>query len=504
MGDEMKREMVFLEQTFEVLREHLLEKGHLEQLAFVLCGHNETRRRLALLAREIIPVKGENLSVQSCASLAVIDDFSRSLLYRCREEGLSLIEVHSHPSCRKAVRFSAIDLSNDREKFPYVARKMPGIHHGTMVVGRESVDAHMWDRGKEAIVPIDQVKVIGSQFRFLVPTSAHGESWRLAIRRVIGSRLTHRGHGYWLDRQVRALGQEGQRIIQELHVGVVGCGGIGSVVCELLVRSGVRHLTLVDPDRVEASNLNRLQGAYRWDAMLHRPKVSVLKRQAQWINPLVRVTPLRSSVCTAEAVSLLKEMDVIFGCTDSQGSRLVLNRLATQYYIPYIDCGSGLVRQAKEGSILEAGGQIRVVLPDGYCLECVGGIDREQARDELMTEGEKAQRRAHGYGLGPQEPAPQVMFLNMAVAAHAVGEFLKLVTGLGPCHTYVLYDALEATMTPLKAKRSNSCVVCGQDSPAGLGDKEPLWEAQLEGAPQEAPQVASPIAETEEQLIGDG
>jgi len=209
-------------------------------------------------------------------------------------------------------------------------------------------------------------------------------------------------------------------------------------------------------------------------------------------------------VSTEEAVSLLKEMDVIFGCTDSQGSRLVLNRVATQYYIPYIDCGSGLVRQAKEKRIVEAGGQIRVVLPGGYCLECVGGIDRKQARDELMTDAEKAQRCAHGYGLGPEEPAPQVMFLNMAVAAHAVAEFLKLVTGLGSCHTYVLYDSLGATMTPLKATKSNSCVVCGEESPVGLGDKEPLWEAQLEGAPQEAPQMAPRIAEMREQLIGGG
>jgi len=495
----MKREIVFPGQFFAPLKDHLFRQGETEQLAFVLCGYNETSRRLGLLAREVIPVRVENLSVQTRAFLSVKDEFSRSILGRCREEGLNLIEVHSHPFCRKGVRFSAIDFGNDREKFPYVARKIRGIYHATMVFGRESVDAHMWDREKEAIVPIDQVKVIGSHLRFLIPTSSRRGGWRSAIRKIIACRLTRRGHDHWLDRQVRGLGQAGQKLVQELNVGVVGCGGMGSVVSELLVRSGVRYLTLIDPDRVEASNLNRLLGAYRWDAMLNRPKVCVVKRQAQWINPLARVALLRSSVCTEKAVSLLKEMDVIFGCTDSQGSRLLLNRLATQYYIPYIDCGSGLVRNAKQRRIVEAGGQIRVVLPGGYCLECVGGIDREQARDELMTEAQRAQRRAHGYGLGPEEPAPQVMFLNMAVAAHAVGEFLKLVTGLGPCHSYVLYDSLGATMTPLKASKSNSCVVCGEESAAGLGDKEPVWEARVEETPREAPQVTSPMTQ---QLIG--
>lgn len=341
----------------------------------------------------------------------------------------------------------------------------------------------MGDRRKGAIVTIDQVKVIGSHLRFLIPTSARRRGWRSTVWRMISRRFARLGPDRWLDRQVRALGQEGQKLLQELHVGVVGCGGTGSILLELLARSGIRRLTLVDPDRVEASNLNRLLGAYRWDAIWRLPKVSVLRRQAQWINPRVRIATLRSSVCTERAVRLLKETDVIFGCTDSQGSRLVLNRLATQYYIPCIDCGSGLVREGKQRRIVEAGGQIRMVLPGGYCLECVGGIERERARDELMTEAQRAQRRAHGYGLGFGEPAPQVMFLNMAVAAQAVGEFLKLITGLGPCHSYVLYDSLEATMTPLKARKRKSCVVCGEESPAGLGDKEPIWEVQLQGAP---------------------
>ena len=131
------------------------------------------------------------------------------------------------------------------------------------------------------------------------------------------------------------------------------------------------------------------------------------------------------------------------------------------------------------------------MLPGGYCLECVGGIDRDQARDELMTKEQRRQRRTHGYGLEPQEPAPQVMFLNMAVAAQAVGEFMKLVTGMGPTQSYVLYDCLAATMTSLRATGRASCVVCGAGSPAGLGDREPIWEVRGEASPQDAPNVAA-------------
>jgi molybdopterin/thiamine biosynthesis adenylyltransferase len=388
------------------------------------------------------------------------------------------------------VRFSDIDWANDREKFHYVAHKIPGICHATAVVGRESLDAHMWEQEKQDIVPIDRVQVIDSPMRFLVPTSAANRGTRPTLRRRLRDRFTRPSPDRWLDRQVRALGREAQRLIETLHVAVVGCGGTGSIVAELLARSGVRRLTLIDPDTVEASNLNRLLGAYRRDALLRRSKVAVLKRQAQLVNPRIRVTALRSSVCTQKALKLLKEADIIFGCTDNQGSRLVLNRVATQYYIPYIDCGSGLSPKAEEAHLDEAGGQIRTVLPGSFCLECVGGIDRETARDELMTESQRRQRRAHGYGAGPEEPAPQVMALNMSVAAQAVGEFIKLVTGMGPCHRYVLYDWLGATMSPLKASRNNACVVCGEGSAAALGDREPLWEVLAGEGAEDAPPSA--------------
>jgi len=484
-----RRDIVFPQPMYARLLEHLFSEDRFEQVACVLCGHRETRRRLSLLARELVIASPDGLSVQGTAHLSVKDSFSRSIMQRCREENLDLIEVHSHPFSRRGVRFSAVDVANERQKFPYLARKIAGIHHATMVFGRESVDAHMWDSEKGAIVRIDRVKVLGSHLKELTPSSAWHTRWPSTVPRKVLDRLPGLRRHRWLDRQVRAVGRSGQQTIQSLHVAVVGCGGMGSIVSELLVRSGVRRLILVDHDRLEISNLNRFLAGYRWDAVRKRSKVRLAARQARRVNLRVQVRALKSSVCTEKAVRLLKEVDIIFGCTDSQGSRLVLNRLATQYYIPYIDCGTGLVRPSKRGPITEAGGQIRIVLPGGYCLECIGGIDREAARDEMMTGPQRAQRLAHGYGLDPSEPAPQVMCLNMAIAAHAVGEFLKMAAGLGPCHTYVLYDLLGAEMKPVRANHRSSCVVCGEGSPAGLGDKEPLWLTQHGPPIQEVPSI---------------
>lgn len=77
------------------------------------------------------------------------------------------------------------------------------------------------------------------------------------------------------DRQIRVFGQAGQRALGKLVVGIVGLGGIGSLVFILLVRLGVLRMVAVDPDTVEETNLNRLAGSTIADAENRTPKVDM-------------------------------------------------------------------------------------------------------------------------------------------------------------------------------------------------------------------------------------
>jgi molybdopterin/thiamine biosynthesis adenylyltransferase len=144
------------------------------------------------------------------------------------------------------------------------------------------------------------------------------------------------------DRQIRVFGIEGQRILQRLTVGIVGVGGIGSLTFLLLVRLGAGCLIILDPDVVELSNLNRLAGATLEDAAKHRPKVDVLARYAARINPAITVIPLQKSILEEESQERLRGCDVVFGCTDNQSSRWILNKLAVEHLIPYFDTGTGI------------------------------------------------------------------------------------------------------------------------------------------------------------------
>ena len=93
-------------------------------------------------------------------------------------------------------------------------------------------------------------------------------------------------------RTERLLGADGLRKLTDARVILLGVGGVGSWCAEALVRSGLGHLTLVDPDRVDVTNINRQLPATTRTVGL--PKVVVLKERLVEINPLCEITALQA------------------------------------------------------------------------------------------------------------------------------------------------------------------------------------------------------------------
>lgn len=109
------------------------------------------------------------------------------------------------------------------------------------------------------------------------------------------------------DRFQRAemlLGDEGLSILKNAHVAVFGVGGVGGYVCEALARSGVGHLTIVDKDTVDVTNINRQIIALT--STIGRPKVEVMKERILDINPGAEVEAL-------ECFYLPKKNDMLEG-----------------------------------------------------------------------------------------------------------------------------------------------------------------------------------------------
>lgn len=271
------------------------------------------------------------------------------------------------------------------------------------------------------------------------------------------------------DRQIRVFGKQGQRALQRLIVGIVGLGGIGSLIFILLVRLGVLRFIIIDPDVVEESNLNRLVASTLKDAKEKTPKVTMLKRYAAKINPRIKITAIQKSIHEKGSLNHIKRCDVIFGCTDNQSTRWVLNKFSVEHLIPYFDTGTGIQANSKQ-NIEHAGGQVRIVIPGMGCLNCINGIDISIAQQEMMPESDRQIAIQLGYIAGADIHAPAVASLNGVVANLAVTEFMAFVTDFRPVQRYVFYDFMNTGVVCYSFEKNPNCFTCSKTGSFAIGD----------------------------------
>lgn len=265
------------------------------------------------------------------------------------------------------------------------------------------------------------------------------------------------------QRQVLAFGAEGQTAVANLRVAVVGLGGTGSVVASQLAHLGVKDMLLVDPDKVEETNLNRLVGSVHAD--VGKAKVEVAARHICTISPETEVEVVVGDVVDDAVAKKLLAADFIFACTDSQASRAVLNQLAYQYLIPCIDMGVGI--HVNEGVIRFIAGRVQMLSAGLPCLICTDKLDFEQVRREMLTE---EQRKADQYIQGEAVPQPAVISLNSSISSAAVTMFLAAVAGVPSAARMLSYDGKLGTMRAIAMDPRPECIACSEDGGMGLGN----------------------------------
>lgn len=446
-----------------------------EQLAFILAAPNVSDSRIRLVGHELLRAQPTDLEHQSPSGIVPNGQFVASVLTRCRQEGWSLIEVHSHPfDSGSQTTFSGIDWSNDRMKMPRLASMLPEpFYHATMVVGRDSLDAHYYQRLTGTIRPIRQVTIIGG-FSDDSPVLHHLPTSSCAPEPVRPQEARH-------SRQLPLLGASTQEALSKARVAVVGVGGLGSFVALELAYLGVGHLTLIDPDRIELSNLNRLIGAGPDD--VGRYKVDVFREFIERAAPKVAVTAVAAPLLDSGALNHAKSADLLLGCVDGHGARLSLNHLSVRYLIPLIDAGAG-ARLGTGSLAARLGGQVQVVAPGVGCLECRGFIHPQRAAYDLAPPEVQEYERDHGYGT--EEAAPSVIFLNGVVASMQVAEAARIFAAASGHKVVtpklVVYDAQAQRTFPAAVRHSPECATCGSHGVVGVADLAPLQAAPTTGS----------------------
>jgi molybdopterin/thiamine biosynthesis adenylyltransferase len=229
------------------------------------------------------------------------------------------------------------------------------------------------------------------------------------------------------DRQVRAFGPEGQRLLRALTIGVVGAGGTGSPTVEQLARLGVGRILSIDDDRVDRRNLTRIHQSAESD--IGRLKVEVARDSAEAFGTGTIVEAIPEKAISADVIRRLAGCDLIFGCTDDHAGRLVLSKLAYHYLVPVIDLGVQV--DVGDGNVRGVHGRVTFAGPGYPCLECRGQVDLRLAAAEQMNPDERARQAEEGYVPGIGEAAPALVPYTTATSSTAVTEMTARLFGFG-------------------------------------------------------------------------
>ena len=147
-----------------------------------------------------------------------------------------------------------------------------------------------------------------------------------------GHQPTHKPDDSRFSRQILfpGIGYDGQALLAQARVAVVGVGATGAASASLLARAGVGHLTLIDRDIVETSNLQRQVLFDEADAAAGTPKAAAARSKIALFNSSVRVEARIADLVPGNIHSLLGDADLLLDCTDNFETRYLLNDFAVQ------------------------------------------------------------------------------------------------------------------------------------------------------------------------------
>jgi adenylyltransferase/sulfurtransferase len=228
------------------------------------------------------------------------------------------------------------------------------------------------------------------------------------------------------------LDYDGQQALLDAHVLVLGLGGLGSSAAQYLAGSGIGHLTLLDPDVVELSNLHR-QVVHN-ESTLNMNKAQSAKQQLKRLNSSIRIDAIDRLQDESALLALVDNADVVLDCTDNSAARMLHNRLCVRTKTPLVSAAA-----------IRFEGQLMVVdsrQVDSPCYQCV----YPDLSDQQDTCSES----------GILSPVVGMMGVMQAL------ETIKLITKIGSSSVGKLtnFDGLDLAMRTYKVNKNSNCSIC--------------------------------------------
>ncbi|MGI0035607.1 MAG: ThiF family adenylyltransferase [Nitrososphaera sp.] len=326
----------FTKRAYEKTRAYLF-RDERESVSFLFAHVQETRERRIFLVDYVATLHDDCYRKRTRTSVVVHHRAKNEVYRRFVESPYNgFINAHSHPFSTSSVAFSTIDDADDLREVAWGYAQLPRgkrscrqktkVHLLSMVFGQKSLAARGYKPGNPQTLPaIEQVQVLDEKFQIICPSGAASPC------------LTPQALST-LNRHILAFGEEGHQVLASLRIVLVGAGGIGSILAEGLTRLGVMHLTLIDGDSLEYSNLNRWQGGRPKD--IGKLKAHVLARRLRTMNPQMKVRSIGFPLTHPKSLAAIKGADVLIGAVDNHQARFLMNRISAQYLIPYLDAAT--------------------------------------------------------------------------------------------------------------------------------------------------------------------
>ncbi len=416
----------FKQGEFDELRTHLLADLSREHFAILLGKTHKINEQTIITVIDMLFPTQADYAHQSMAALHIKKEFIHKALVTLnkRYDVDTLIDVHTHPFTQGRVAFSGVDDHDEATFFGFLHEKFANVHYASIVFSQSQYAARVWTTHRDAIVAR----------RALLKTQTSREGINSSdLQERIDERyektmVTDR-EGFF-NRGALALGLDVMRTIMHQQViSIVGAGGLGSVIAEHLIHMGFHRVNLIDPDVLEMSNLNRVVGAYYQDAEKKRAKVEVVRRHLLQINPNAQVRAYQRDVYDRENEEVLALSDWIIVATDNHSSRLRVQQLSVQYFVPLISVGVNI--SVKDSSVEDMSGEVITARVGDYlCLRCLQRIHPTKVASERHPD--QSIREAlvkRGYVTGQEVKEPAVKTLNTFLATMAVEVLVNQYTG---------------------------------------------------------------------------
>lgn len=231
------------------------------------------------------------------------------------------------------------------------------------------------------------------------------------------------------------IGIEGQEKLNAGHALVIGAGGLGSPAAMYLACAGVGRITLVDPDTVDLTNLQRQ--IVHTTARVGQPKAESAAETLRALNPEIQIVPIQASADPASLQALVAQADVVLDCCDNFRTRQAVNAACVQQGKPLVS-----------GAAIRFDGQVSVFdprEPSAPCYACAFPADEHPEETQCSTMGVFA---------------PVVGIIGAVQAAEA----LKLLIGLGPslAGRLLMLNGRSMEWTEVRLPRQVGCSICSQ------------------------------------------